>query len=86
MVLVSSIPTKIFSSLLIWLHLVAASASRKRSFLRTTLKMCRVRSFAFSRVPTPPPSTMLMCGSSSPQFVPLMSSRAVLVAAGLNFG
>ncbi|CAL9028876.1 unnamed protein product, partial [Prunus brigantina] len=60
MVLVSSLPTEIFSSLLIWLHLVAASASLKCGFSRTTLKTCTVRAFALSRVPASPPYTMLM--------------------------
>ncbi|CAL9031378.1 unnamed protein product, partial [Prunus brigantina] len=54
------LPIEIFSSLLIWLYLVAASASRKRGFPRTTLKMCRVRAFAPTRVLAPPPSIMLM--------------------------
>ncbi|KAI5340359.1 hypothetical protein L3X38_019633 [Prunus dulcis] len=54
------LPTEIFSSLLIWLNLVATSASRKRDFPLTTLKMCRVRAFALSRVLAPAPSIMLM--------------------------
>ncbi|CAL2241164.1 unnamed protein product [Prunus armeniaca] len=62
---------------------MAASASQKYNFSRTTLKMCRVRAFALSHMPAPPPSTMLI---SSPQLVPVMSSQAVVAAALLNFG
>lgn len=51
-------PTEFFFSLLIWLHHVAVSASRKHVFLCTTQKIRRVQPLSLAQVPAPPPSIM----------------------------